>query len=87
MRELTDAERALANAGFDKHKHEGGPWWSYFWQEIHRLKDGAVEAVLAGLEPDEYRRKLGFIEALDDVLRIPGELDERNEQVKESLHD
>lgn len=86
MRERTEAERLIGEAAFDKQRCEGGAWSAHLWGEIQRLRDGAVEAVLAGLEPSEYRYKLGFIAALDDVLRIPGELDERNEQVKDSLN-
>lgn len=86
MREATPEERAVQSACFDMKKNEGGPWSTYLWDEIRRIRDGAVEKVLGGLEPDEYLRKLGFIAALDEVLRIPRELDERNDQVKDSLN-
>lgn len=86
MREATSEERAIQNACFDKTKNADGPWSVYFWDEIRRIRDGAVGKVLGGLEHDEYLRKLGFIAALDEVLLIPGELDERNEQVKDSLN-
>lgn len=85
MRELTNEERVMQAAFFDMQKQNGGPWWTHFWQEVDRLMDGAVGSVLNGLEPDEYRTKLGFVAALNEIKIIERELREQNEQVKESL--
>lgn len=63
-----------------------GPAWALVVEGIRSLKDGAVERVLHGLEPDEYRRTIGFIQALDLVEAIPGELVERGTKVRDSLH-
>lgn len=86
MREMTDAERVISNACFDMRERSDSAFWTHLWGRVHQLRDEAVESVLHGLEPDEYRRKLGFIAALDEVILIPRELDELNEQVKESLN-
>jgi hypothetical protein len=86
MREMTAKERVVSNAHFDMREHEGGPFWTHLWGEVNRIREGAVQKVLGGLDHAEYLHKLGFIAALDEVLLIPGELDERNEKVKESLN-
>jgi len=86
MRDPNDEERRILSLKVDQDRIKTSPAWEHLMQQIHRLKDDAVERVLRGLDQAEYTHKLGFIEALDAILRVPGELDELNEQVKDSLN-
>ncbi len=86
MREMATDERYLLDVGFDRDKQEGSPWDAYLWEQIARLKEAAVSKVLGGLDPVEYRAKLGYIAALSDVIAVSGELDERIRTVKDSLN-
>lgn len=86
MRDPSGEERRILSLAVDMQRLEDNPAWQYVLEQIHGLKDGAMETVLGGLSPIRYRQKIGFIAALDDVLSIPGELYERNEQVKDSLN-
>lgn len=55
------------------------PAWPLLTKEIQRLRTGALDAMLTGLSEQRYREHIGIISALDSVLKLPGELvDRRN---------
>lgn len=87
MRDPSPREQEEMNLGYAMMDLMDHPSYQLIEQKIRSLKDGAVEAVLVGLDRDEYRQKIGFIEALSSVLGMPGELVERGAEVRDSLYE
>lgn len=54
----------------------------YLISDIRSLKEVATDQVLAGLAPETYHNKLGYITALNEVLALSGELYEAETNAK-----